>query len=194
MRSSNYSFFEKIKNVFYLIGTKCYCRRARLIRFPIVVRGKKYIDFGTRLTTGKRCRIDVNGKHTQKVLCFGNNVNIGDDVRISCVEGIRIGNHVLMGSKILIIDNSHGSYKGEDQSSPMVPPNERPLYSSPVEIGDNTWIGEHAVIMPGVCVGKGCIIGANSVVTKSIPDYCIACGAPAVVIKRWDEEKGKWLC
>ena len=98
-----------------------------------------------------------------------------------------------MGSKILIIDNSHGSYKGEDQSSPMVPPNERPLYSSPVEIGDNVWIGEHAVIMPGVRVGSGCIIGANSVVTKSIPDNCIACGAPAVVIKRWDEEKQVWV-
>ena len=192
MRCSNYSFFEKIQNCGYLIKTKFFYKDARLIRSPIYVRGKKYIDFGKNLTTGRRCRIDVNGIHDKKILVFGNNVNMGDNVRISCVEEIRIGNHVLMGSNILIIDNSHGSYKGERQSSPMIPPNERELFSSPVKIGDNCWIGEYSVIMPGVQIGNGCVIGAGSVVTKNVPDNCIVCGVPAKAIKRWDGDELCW--
>ena len=74
-----------------------------MIRFPIVIRGKQYIDFGTNLTTGRHCRIEVNGKHKGKRLIIGENVNIGDDVSIRCADKIVIGNHVLMGSKVLII-------------------------------------------------------------------------------------------
>ena len=46
---------------------------------------------------------------------------------------------------------------------------------------------------PGVTIGKNSVIGANSVVTKDIPDYCVAVGAPAKVIKKYDFESGKWL-
>ena len=46
---------------------------------------------------------------------------------------------------------------------------------------------------PGVTIGQMTIIGANSVVTKSIPDFCIAMGAPAKVVKKWNEDKGKWV-
>ena len=63
-------------------------------------------------------------------------------------------------------------------------PNSRPLYSKgPVIIDDNVWIGEGAMIMPGVHVGNGAIIAANSVVTKDIPAYSVAAGIPAKIIK-----------
>lgn len=191
MRKSNYSLLEKAENAFFLIKTKLFFPKARLIRFPIVIRGKKYVDFGTKLTTGRRCRIDVNGDHDGKVLTFGSNVNMGDDIRISCVEKINIGSNVLMGSKILIIDNSHGSYSGENQSSPKTAPNERELFSSPVSIGDNSWIGEQVVILPGVHIGSGCIVGAGAIVTKSVPDNCIVAGNPARILKKW--ENGEWV-
>ena len=191
MRKSNYSFFEKILNGYFLIKTKIMIPKARLIRFPIVIRGKKYIDFGINLTTGRRCRFDINGDHEGKILTFGSNVNIGDDVRISCVQKIDIGSNVLMGSKILIIDNSHGSYSGTNQSLPQTPPNSRELFSAPVSIGDNSWIGEQVIILPGVHIGSGCIVGAGSVVTKSVPDNCIVAGNPARVIKKW--ENGEWV-
>lgn len=191
MRKSNYSFFEKILNGYFLIKTKIMIPKARLIRFPIVIRGKKYIDFGINLTTGRRCRFDINGDHEGKILTFGSNVNIGDDVRISCVQKIDIGSNVLMGSKILIIDNSHGSYSGIKQSLPQTPPNSRELFSAPVSIGDNSWIGEQVIILPGVHIGSGCIVGAGSVVTKNVPDNCIVAGNPARVIKKW--ENGEWV-
>ena len=58
-----------------------------------------------------------------------------------------------------------------------------------VSIGNNVWIGEHVSILPGVTIGEGSVIGANSVVSKSIPPYSIAVGSPAKVIKKYDFEK-----
>jgi lipopolysaccharide O-acetyltransferase len=54
------------------------------------------------------------------------------------------------------------------------------------------WLGEHVSVLPGVTIGKGCIIGANSVVAKDIPDYCIAVGCPARVIKRFSFASNRW--
>lgn len=192
LRSSNYGFSEIIANAFFLLKTKITVPHARLIRFPIVIRGKKWIDFGENLTTGRRCRIEVNGKKKEAVIRFGNNVNMGDEVRISAASSIIIGNNVLLGSKVLIIDNSHGIYNGLEQDNPDTPPNERGLYSSPVVIEDNVWIGEGAIIQKGVKVGFGSIIGANSVVTKNVPPKSIVAGVPASVLKSYNVTTNKW--
>ena len=64
--------------------------------------------------------------------------------------------------------------------------------NSSVVIGEDSWIGTKATIIGKVHVGKHCVIGANSVVTKSIPDYCIAVGSPARIIKRYNPEIKKW--
>lgn len=191
-RSSNYSIGEQISNILFFIVSKVKIPSSRLIRLPIVIRGKKWIDFGENLTTGRRCRIEVNGRFDKKALVFGSNVNIGDDVRISAAQSVRIGDNVLMGSKVLIIDNSHGSYKGVEQVSPETPPNERPIFTAPIVIGDNVWIGEGAVIQMGVDIGRGSIIAANSVVTKSVSPNTIVGGVPAVEIKRFDESTYSW--
>lgn len=191
-RSSNYGFIETISNIIYYIGSKLLIPNSRLIRFPITIRGRKWIDFGHNLTTGRRCRIEVNGTFDFKALSFGENVNIGDDVRISVAERVVIGNNVLMGSKVLIIDNSHGVYTGCQQDSPYLAPNKRLIHTSPVLIGNNVWIGEGAVIQMGVEIGDGSIIGANSVVTKSIPSNVIVGGIPAHIIKKYNDNTGMW--
>lgn len=186
MRNSNYEISEIIQNVIYVMKSKISFPGSRMIRFPIIIRGKKYIDFGKNLTTGRNCRFEVNGVHSGKCLVFGNNVNVGDNVSIRCANRITIGNNVLMGSRVLIIDNSHGIYSGTNQDSPDVPPNERLLSSAQIEINDNVWIGENSVVQQGVVIGKGSIIAANTVVTKDVPEYVIAGGIPARIIKRWN--------
>lgn len=190
MRKSNYGCLEQLQNCIFLIKTKLLFPTARLIRFPIIVRGKKYIDFGKKITTGRRCRIEVNGVHNNKRLIFGVNVNMGDDVRISCADRIVIGNNVLIGSKVLIIDNSHGTYSGNHQDLPTVPPNERKLSFDAITIEDNVWIGEGVVIQQGCSIGNGSIIGANSVVTHNVEEKSIVGGVPAKVIKKYNDKTG----
>lgn len=192
MSQSNYGLVEIIKNIIYVMRTKIMVPSARMIRFPIVIRGKRYIDFGEQLTTGSRCRFEVHGEHSEKKLIFGNNVNMGYDVRITCSDGIRIGNNVLMGSRVLIIDNCHGDYSGNHQDAPSTPPNSRKIVSKPVCIEDNVWIGENTIIQMGVTIGYGSIVAANSVVIKDVSSNSMVAGMPARVIKIYDAESEKW--
>ena len=74
----------------------------------------------------------------------------------------------------------------------QLPYAKQPLLTAPVTISEGCWIGEKAMILPGVTIGKKCIIGAGSVVTKSVPDYCMAMGNPAVVKKMYSFETKKW--
>jgi acetyltransferase-like isoleucine patch superfamily enzyme len=62
----------------------------------------------------------------------------------------------------------------------------------PVSIGRHTWLGQNAVILPGVSIGQHCVIGANSVVNRSIPDFSIAVGAPARVVKKLNRQGNQW--
>lgn len=192
VRCSNYGIGEIVQNIGYVLKSRLFFRNVRLIRFPITIRGKKYIEFGKKLTTGRYCRIEVNGRHEGKRLIFGENDNIGDFVSIRCADRIKIGNNVLIGSKVLIIDHSHGTYCGEKQDSPNIPPNERLLSVDPITIGDNVWIGEASIIQKGVSIGEGSIIAANSVVTKNIPAGVIVGGSPAMVLKIYDQENKEW--
>ena len=190
---SNYSLFDYFKLAFWVIRTKIISKKARLIRFPFDLRGLKYINFGTNLTTGVGCRIEAYPKFNKKVLLFGDNVQLNDYVHITAIEHVSIGNNVLMASKIYISDCSHGSYNGdENDSNPNSIPANRPLFSKPVTIHDNVWLGEFVSVLPGVSIGQGTIVGANSVVSKSLPEYVIAVGTPAKPIKKFNFANQKW--
>lgn len=104
------------------------------------------------------------------------------DCHISAINKVLIGNNVLMASFVYISDHSHGNVN--DMDGVVEHPLERPLYSKgPIIIEDDVWLDEKVSVMPGVHIGRGAIIGANSVVTKDIPAYAVAVGAPAKVIK-----------
>ena len=186
-----------LSQIFYL----SYCKfrtlfifpNARIIRFPIDIRGKKYIQVSKGFTTGVGCRIEAYPKTDKKVLLFGENFQMNDYVHITAMESVKIGNNVLLASKIYISDCSHGSYSGDENDSyPDSIPHDRPLSSKPVVIEDNVWLGEFVSVLPGVTIGKGTIVGANSVVSKSLPPYVIAVGTPAKPIKKFNFETNKW--
>ena len=192
--SNKYSLSDKFHLAFWLLRTKFIDKRVRLFRFPIVIRGREFIDFGEGLTTGVGCRFDCFSERKGEIkLKFGKDIQLNDYVHIVSMDEVTIGDNVLIASHVFISDNSHGSYKGDNNdSSPEIPPTERQYSTSPVKIGKNCWIGEGVVIMPGVEIGEGCVIGAHSIVNKSIPPKTIAVGAPAKVIKKWDDENHRW--
>lgn len=61
-----------------------------------------------------------------------------------------------------------------------------------LKIGNGSWIGTHVAIIGDVHIGKHCVIGANSVVTKDVPAFCVVAGIPAKVIKRYNSETQQW--
>lgn len=191
---NQYSISEFFKNTISLIYTKTFFKKARLIRLPVYIRGQKYFKYGVGFTTGYGCRIEafsIKGENSTKIN-LGNNCKIGDRVHIAAGESIILGDNCLLASNIYISDISHGDYKSGYESSPDVPPDERPLITRPVFIGKNVWIGENVCILPGAVIGNGCIIGANSVVNKNIPDNCIVAGAPAKILKKYNNSSKKW--
>lgn len=109
------------------------------------------------------------------------------------MENVTIGNNVLIASKIFISDLNHGSYGTEGiHDSPDIPPNERKLYAKPVIIEDNVWLGEFVSVLSGVTIGKGTIVGANSVVSRDLPKFVIAVGSPARPIKKYNFDTERW--
>lgn len=173
--------------------TKIFYNSAKLILLPFDIRGQKYIKWGNNFTAGFGCRLEAYPANKQIVLKLGNNVQLQDYVHITATSSVIIGNDVLMASKIYISDTLHGSYAADSNDShPAVPPAERPLSSKHVIIGDRVWLGEFVSVLPGVTIGEGTIVGANSVVSKSLPANVIAVGAPARPIKRFNFESEKW--
>lgn len=187
----SYGLYGSIRLLLDFIYTKIFVNKALLIRRPAYIRTLGKWTIGKNFTSGAGLIVDI--LTPEATLSIGNEVKFNHRVHIGVVNKITIGNGVLMASDVFISDHSHGCYTGEDQSFPHTPPNKRLLVSKPVAINDDVWIGEHVCILPGVTIGTGSIIGANSVVTKDVPAYCIAAGVPAKIIKIWCLDTSKWI-
>jgi acetyltransferase-like isoleucine patch superfamily enzyme len=121
-------------------------------------------------------------------ISIGSDVSLGEFNHITAINSISIGDGVLTGRWVTISDNAHGNL--DDDTALM--PSERDLYSKgSVTIEDNVWIGDKVTILPNVRIGEGSVIGANSVVTKDIPPFCVAAGNPAKIIRKLNEHKSR---
>ena len=155
------------------------------ICYPLYLHGGKYITFGESFSCEQRLRLDALDKFLGEIfnpeIIIGNNVSIQKDCHIAAINKIIIGNNVLIASKVYISDHSHGETTKDNL---LLPPGQRKLYSKgPVVIEDNVWLGEGVVVLAGVTIGENSIVGANAVVTKSLPKNCVAVGNPARIIK-----------
>lgn len=186
---NKYSTSEFIKNMYSLVMTKITMKQARFIRRPIYIRGKKSLTGCRNLTTGRFCRFDLEGN--KQTLHIGDNCEMGDMTHIVAHNCVEIGNDVLIASKCFISDVNHGKYSGDNQDSPDTVPNGRALIVGKTVIGSRVWIGENAVILAGANIGDGCIIGANSVVSKIIPSGSMVVGNNRI-IKKWNFNQKCW--
>lgn len=140
------------------------------------------VSIGDNSSIMSNCVIEtcpINNKRPE--LTIGNNVSVGEFSHITCANKIDIDNGVLTGRFVLITDNSHGNSTKENAEIATL---SREIHSNgPIHIGENVWIGDKVTILPNVTIGKGCIIAANAVVTKSIPEFSVVAGVPAKIIK-----------
>ncbi len=117
-------------------------------------------------------------------------IKIGDNVGMSSTrmwvhDTLMIGNNVNIGACVLIIDTDchELDFRVRNHTLPSSARDGQFVKSAPVTIEDDAWIGAHSIILKGVTIGARSIIGAGSVVTKSIPADCIAAGNPCRVIR-----------
>ena len=131
---------------------------------------------GDNVYIGSNCTLTYN------TIEIGSHVYIGHGCVIQSAHGvIRIGNHVMFGPGVNIHGGDHvvkqiGIYMDEAKK--------KQGQDLPLIIEDDVWVGANAIILKGVTIGRGSVIGAGSVVTKSIPNYSVVVGNPAKVIKK----------
>lgn len=134
--------------------------------------GDLTVKLGDRVAIRDDCQFGGNGAMT-----IGDRTAINAGSMLTAVERIEIGSDVMIAPGVYVLDVDH-KYASRD-----TPISKQGYDVAPVIIEDGVWIGTGAVITRGVTIGEGAIIGANSVVTRDIPPYCIAAGAPAKMIK-----------
>jgi acetyltransferase-like isoleucine patch superfamily enzyme len=117
-------------------------------------------------------------------------VIIGDRTKIglsnTIIGPVTIGNDVRLAQNITLSGLNHNY---EDVNRPI---HIQGVSTAPITIGDGTWIGANVVVLAGVTIGKNCVVAAGSVVTKDIPNYAVAVGNPARVLKQYNPEKQIW--
>ena len=130
----------------------------------------------TDMRVGDHFRV-VSG-HRRTLICGWGKVTFGDRCFVNAgtilfsVLEVTIGDDVALANEVYVLDsNSHGT-EGRDP------------YDAPVRIGDGTWVGARAVILPGVTIGKRVVVGAGAVVSKDVPDDCVVAGNPGVVTRK----------
>lgn len=176
-------YLPSFKKQFALFG------EGTVIQHPSLITEKKNISIGKNTTILGDSRIQIFNALTGKEakIAIGSNCYFGFHITILAGGSINIGDDVLIASNVLITSENHGMNPESDISYMN-----QPLECNDVSIGDGTWIGEKVSILPGVSIGKKCVIATNAVVTKTIPDYSMAAGIPAKVIKKWNFDKHEW--
>lgn len=155
--------------------------------------GGQFFEIGKNTYIGKNSTLHAYCKYKEKIyhphIFIGDNVYIGNFFTVGCCYKISIGSNSSIASFVTIFDFNHGLEIKNDGSNFC----DNNLVYDSVSIGENCWIGEKATILKGVVIGNHVIIGANSVVTHSIPSFSMAAGNPAKIIKTYDSETGKWI-
>lgn len=187
-----------LRHLYWRLKTRIYYRfmfkhlgTGSVIYRPMLICNADRIEIGEGVSIWDGVRLEaVRDRHGRiPTLIIGSNTNIEQDVHIVCHNRITIGKDVSITGRCAIVDVTHpyedinagkiGDLIADDDSV--------------VEIGDGAFLGYGAVILPNVRIGKRAVIGANSVVTHDVPDFSVAVGQPARVIRVYSQELQQWV-
>ena len=168
---------QKSYSINYKKLPKKYLKRVRGGRF-LDFRQPEYLSDPSKIITGDNVHLGyMNRYYLDGNLIIGNNSSIGSHSIIWAISDIKIGNDVLMASNVTLCTVDHIFNK---KDSPI---RKQGIKSKGIIIEDNCWIAEHVIILKGVHIGRNCVIGAGSVVTKDIPSNSLVVGTCAKPIK-----------
>lgn len=168
---AEYHISDRVEGIKMMTPSSIWCGRNVFIGYNARIEGvKKY-----------------NESHFTPEIIIGDGVSIQQNLHLTCATRISIGSNTAIAANVTITDINH-PYTDID-----IPIERQDIETCRIEIGEDCKIYNGAVILMGVRIGKHCVIGANSVVRSDIPDYSVAVGAPAKVVKRYDFETRKWI-
>jgi acetyltransferase-like isoleucine patch superfamily enzyme len=163
----------------------------------VVIRHPRKIFIGDNVVIDDNCVLDAKGPSNRGIV-IGNGVFLGRNTILSCKNGdiviedganigfncevfsagsVRLGKNILVAAYSYFVGGTHTFARTD------IPIIEQPRDAKGIDIGENAWIGAHVVVLDGCRVGRDAIIGAGAVVNSDIPDYAIAVGMPARVVK-----------
>lgn len=189
--------FKKIYKISFILINKIYrfyfkfkfghFGKGSTIKGKIWLTNPSNIYIGEYTQIGPYCRIETFPQYKNKPkLIIGKHCSIQHAVHIYCSSKVELENGCLIASGCMITDENHGTNpEGEYYLN-------QKLITKPTLLKEGVWLGENVSVLNGSTIGKRSIIGANSVVNGIIPDYCIAVGIPAKVIKKYNFETKSW--
>ena len=146
--------------------------RRGAIERGVRILGDARIRLGDRVTLRRGVVLAGNGR-----LVIGSGTTINDRCQISAFDSVQIGADCLFAPQVIVLDIDH-RFDARDR-----PLKQQGYRTAPVVIGDDVWLGANVVVLRGVRIGRGAIVGANSVVTRDVPDFAIVAGVPARVLR-----------
>ena len=180
LRSKQFEMLHKSK--FLHFG-----RRTKVLR-PVAIEGPGNIYLGSDVYIAAHSCLaasPISGAEDCQ-LTIEDGCSIGRFNHIYATQQVILRKKVLTANGVYISDNAH------DYRDPHIAILDQPvLHVGAVEIGEGSWLGHNACVL-GVCIGRHCVVGANAVVTRDVPDYSVVVGAPAIIIKRFDVDAGTW--
>lgn len=178
-----YIWYIVNKRRFKSVYKNSYIRKPFIITPSCISLGRKTLIIDNARIEGV---FSYNKKKFSPQIVFGDNVTIQQNVHITCANRIVIGENTAIAANVTITDIHH------PYTDINIPIEQQNIEVKEVIIGDECKIYNGTVILPDVHIGKHVSIGANSVVTHDIPDFCVAVGAPAHVIKRYNPKSQRW--
>jgi len=180
---------DKIFTLLYRFSFKELATRSTL-SIPFSVEGARYIAIKKEVFIKPNAwflalnHSDSTSRDTK--ISIDEGTYIGRNAHIVSLKSIRIGKNVLIGDNVYIADNFHRFNRVD------IPYKSQGIgFKAEVEIGDGTWLGENVCVISSK-IGKQCIVGANSLVINDLPDYCMAVGSPARIIKKYSHTTKSW--
>jgi acetyltransferase-like isoleucine patch superfamily enzyme len=159
-------------------GAFAHFGRNTVLSYPFRVSGEKRISIGDRVFVGPGSWLQSLGGENSVAISIGNGTSIAGACVISAASNIVLEEQVLLARNVYISDHIH---RYTQTGVPILAQGLDKIM--PVLIKRGAWLGQNVVVCPGVTIGEGSVIGANSVVTRDIPDFTVAAGAPARVLK-----------
>lgn len=162
-----------------------------VLEYPLEVSNPRRIQVGsgTRISWGCKllARTECRDRKMYPEILIGDDCYLGNYVHLAATQRIAIGRGVLLADGIHLSDTLHDYTNG---GCPIMQ-NER-THSGELHIGDDSWIGENVTIAGDIRIGRHCVVGANAVVDRNLPDFSVAVGMPARVIKRYNFSSEQW--